>query len=124
MSTDKRRSSSWGPTEPTTMLSSKRIRNTFAPMCKAEDFDCEDILHMCRNGFPYERLPEEAKVMMKEMKLIHDNRCKRYKDVVLPKIVESSKRNPGPVSPDENPSIPTGVFDGAPTRTPPSRSTP
>ncbi|MDA8029621.1 MAG: hypothetical protein MPK62_00515 [Alphaproteobacteria bacterium] len=52
------------------------IKNTFAPDCENEYFHEEEILLLCRHGFPYEKFPPEVKAIADKMVRIHSERCK------------------------------------------------
>ena len=69
---DKRGSSQSGQTAATS--TSKRIKNTFS-RSKNEYFTPATLFSLCRYGFPFERLPEEAKEMVREYSRYHASRC-------------------------------------------------
>ncbi|RNJ75980.1 MAG: hypothetical protein EB828_03825 [Nitrosopumilus sp. D6] len=54
---------------------SKRIKNTFAPNCRNEYFEPGALFYLCKYGFPFEKLPEEGKKMVREYTKEYDKRC-------------------------------------------------
>ncbi|CAI9831875.1 MAG: hypothetical protein MPI95_08395 [Nitrosopumilus sp.] len=53
---------------------SKRIKNTFS-RSKNEYFTPATLFSLCRFGFPFEKLPEEAKEMLMEYCEEYTKRC-------------------------------------------------
>ena len=54
----------------------RRIRNTFSDMGN-EYFTPATLFALCKYGFPFERLPEEGKEMVREYAKYHAARCTR-----------------------------------------------
>ncbi|RNJ77781.1 MAG: hypothetical protein EB829_06150, partial [Nitrosopumilus sp. H8] len=54
---------------------SKRIKNTFAPDCDNEYFVPATLFSLCKYGFPFEKLPKEAKKMVEEYSDEYYKRC-------------------------------------------------
>ncbi|CAI9832372.1 MAG: hypothetical protein MPI95_03930 [Nitrosopumilus sp.] len=52
----------------------KRIKNTFS-RAENEYFTPATLFSLCRYGFPFEKLPEEAKEMLMEYCKEYDKRC-------------------------------------------------
>ncbi|MDA7999557.1 MAG: hypothetical protein MPI82_06860 [Nitrosopumilus sp.] len=71
---DKSGSSQSGQTAATS--TSKRIKNTFS-RSKNEYFTPATLFSLCKYGFPFEKLPEEAKEMVREYSKYHAARCTR-----------------------------------------------
>ncbi|CAI9832376.1 MAG: hypothetical protein MPI95_03945 [Nitrosopumilus sp.] len=69
---DKSGSSQSGQTAATS--TSKRIKNTFS-RSKNEYFTPATLFSLCKYGFPFEKLPEEAKEMVLEYSKYHASRC-------------------------------------------------
>ncbi len=61
-------SSESNQTEKTTTLihGRKTIKNTFAPNCGNEYFTDATLFSLCKYGFPFDDLPEEAKEIVTE----------------------------------------------------------
>ncbi|RNJ80224.1 MAG: hypothetical protein D9C04_02120 [Nitrosopumilus sp. B06] len=59
---------------------SKRIKNTFAPNCDNEYFEPGALFSLCKYGFRFEKLPEEAKKMMLEYEEEYYKRCTKPGD--------------------------------------------
>ncbi|MDA7958973.1 MAG: hypothetical protein MPI95_07830 [Nitrosopumilus sp.] len=55
---------------------SKRIKNTFS-RAENEYFTPATLFSLCKYGFPFEKLPEEAKEMVREYSKYHTARCTR-----------------------------------------------
>ncbi|RNJ79837.1 MAG: hypothetical protein D9C04_03495 [Nitrosopumilus sp. B06] len=53
----------------------KRIKNTFVPNCDNEYFVPATLFSLCKYGFPFEELPEEAKKMLLEYEEEYYKRC-------------------------------------------------
>ena len=70
---DKKASSKSGQTARAS--TSRRIKNTFAPNCRNEYFTPVTLHSLCRWGFPFEKLPEEAKEMVMEYCKEYDKTC-------------------------------------------------
>lgn len=60
----------------------RRIRNTFAPNCRNKDFDAGGLFSLCKWGFPFEKLPEEAREMVIEYGREYVKRCTKAGDKV------------------------------------------
>ncbi|RNJ76782.1 MAG: hypothetical protein EB828_02390 [Nitrosopumilus sp. D6] len=75
---DKNASSQSGQTAATS--TSKRIKNTFAPNCRNEYFVPATLFSLCKYGFRFEKLPEEAKKMMLEYSEEYYKRCTKAGD--------------------------------------------
>ena len=60
----------------------RRIRNTFAPDCENEYFTPTTLFYLCKYGFPFKELPEEAKEMVLEFIEEYDKTCTRTGDKV------------------------------------------
>ncbi|CAI9832598.1 hypothetical protein IBTHAUMO2_880004 [Nitrosopumilaceae archaeon] len=69
---DRTASSKSGQTVATS--TSKRIKNTFS-RSKNEYFTPATLFSLCRYGFPFEKLPEEAKEMLMEYCEEYTKRC-------------------------------------------------
>ncbi|RNJ79433.1 MAG: hypothetical protein D9C04_04775 [Nitrosopumilus sp. B06] len=59
---------------------SRRIKNTFAPACNNEYFTPGTLFSLCKYGFPFEKLPEEGKKMVREYAKEYDKKCTRTGD--------------------------------------------
>ena len=76
----KRASSKSGRTAATG--TSGRIKNTFAPRCRNGYFTPATLFSLCKYGFPFEELPEEAREMVLEYSKEYAKRCTRAGDKV------------------------------------------
>ncbi|MDA7943423.1 MAG: hypothetical protein MPJ06_05375 [Nitrosopumilus sp.] len=51
------------------------IKNTFAPDSRNEYFTENEIMGLCRMGFPISRMPKEAREVAERMVDRHDEKC-------------------------------------------------
>ncbi|RNJ78543.1 MAG: hypothetical protein EB830_00060 [Nitrosopumilus sp. H13] len=66
----------------TTPATSKRIKNTFVSDCNNEYFVPATLHSLCRYGFPFDEIPEEAKKMVLEFSEEYYKRCTKPGDKV------------------------------------------
>ncbi|CAI9831060.1 hypothetical protein IBTHAUMO2_150015 [Nitrosopumilaceae archaeon] len=64
------------PAQPGGAGAPRRIRNTFS-RAENEYFTPATLFSLCKYGFPFEKLPEEAKEMVREYSKYHTARCTR-----------------------------------------------
>ncbi|MDA7960801.1 MAG: hypothetical protein MPJ08_08755 [Nitrosopumilus sp.] len=62
------------PGRPPVARSSWRIKNTFSS-ADNEYFTPATLFGLCKYGFPFEKLPEEAKEVVREYSKYHASRC-------------------------------------------------
>ena len=84
-------------------LSSRRIKNAFAPYCRNEHFTPATLTGLCRYGFPYDELPEEGRQMVDEYMKEYSKRCSNgdgsWKPKPIPKAcgqIRTARPHPEP----------------------------